>query len=229
MTTLSTKTWHLSSGRRSVQATIIFLNLTCFSSIDNLLIRHRSSNPTISLWQETRTCSQEWWPRTVPQVCIAFYTALLKKPHITHLQLIQPSGAAAVATVTGGLLATRGHWTQKRWRPWRFFIEEAPLFFSLLFLLLFSKVEAMKKLEKRVKRYLPVELDVDTSYLNNTQVCHCHCLLSECKYMFLRWRNFFLQFVHLFRSKFWSLWSMLLATWTTSLRCRWIPFSSGYV
>ena len=28
----------------------------------------------------------------------------------------------------------------------------------------------MKNLEKRVKRYLPVELDVDTSYLNNTQV-----------------------------------------------------------
>ena len=48
----------------------------------------------------------------------------------------------------------------------------------------------MKKLEKRVKRYLPVELDVDTSYLNNTQVCHCHCLLSECKYMFLRSRIF---------------------------------------
>ena len=31
-------------------------------------------------------------------------------------------------------------------------------------------MEAMKNLEKRVKRYLPVELDVDTSYLNNTQV-----------------------------------------------------------
>ena len=31
----------------------------------------------------------------------------------------------------------------------------------------------MKKLEKRVKRYLPVELDVDTSYLNNTQVNNC--------------------------------------------------------
>ena len=30
--------------------------------------------------------------------------------------------------------------------------------------------EAAMKLEKRVKRYLPVELDVDTSYLNNTQV-----------------------------------------------------------
>jgi len=29
--------------------------------------------------------------------------------------------------------------------------------------------EAAMKLEKRVKRYLPVELDVDTSYLNNTQ------------------------------------------------------------
>ena len=191
MTTLSTKTWHLSSGRRSVQATIIFLNLTSFSSFDNLLFRNRSSNPTISLWQETWTCSHEWWPRTVPQVCIAFYTALLKKPHITHLQLIQPSGAAAVATVTGGLLATRGHWTQKRWRPWRFFIEEAPLFFLFFFSFFFSKVEAMKKLEKRVKRYLPVELDVDTSYLNNTQVCHCHCLLSECKYKFFWDEGFF--------------------------------------
>ena len=46
----------------------------------------------------------------------------------------------------------------------------------------------MKKLEKRVKRYLPFELDVDTSYLNNTQVCH-HCLLNECKCVFLRSRK----------------------------------------
>ena len=36
-----------------------------------------------------------------------------------------------------------------------------------------EELEAMKKLEKRVKRYLPVELDVDTSYLNNTQVNNC--------------------------------------------------------
>ena len=36
----------------------------------------------------------------------------------------------------------------------------------------------MKKLEKRVKRYLPVELDVDTSYLNNTQV-NGKCVLEK--------------------------------------------------
>ena len=36
----------------------------------------------------------------------------------------------------------------------------------------------MKKLEKRVKRYLPVELDVDTSYLNNTQV-NAKCVLEK--------------------------------------------------
>ena len=55
----------------------------------------------------------------------------------------------------------------------------------------------MKKLEKRVKRYLPVELDVDTSYLNNTQVTAAQvnaCVLGKCVALFFSCR-----------SKFWSL------------------------
>merc|ERR1712130_200723 len=42
---------------------------------------------------------------------------------------------------------------------------------------------AMKKLEKRVKRYLPVELDVDTSYLNNTQEQVLESLINAAAYM----------------------------------------------
>ena len=57
-TTLSTKSWHLLSGRRSVQATIT-LQINLLSFFDNLLIRHRSSNSTISLRQKDWTCSQE--------------------------------------------------------------------------------------------------------------------------------------------------------------------------
>jgi len=46
-----------------------------------------------------------------------------------------------------------------------------------------EEVEAMKKLEKRVKRYLPVELDVDTSYLNNTQEQVLESLINAASYM----------------------------------------------
>ena len=57
-TTLSTKIWHLLSGRRSVQATIT-LQINLLSFFDNLMIRHRSSNSTISLGQKDWTCPQE--------------------------------------------------------------------------------------------------------------------------------------------------------------------------
>merc|ERR1712222_285737 len=46
-----------------------------------------------------------------------------------------------------------------------------------------EEVEAVKKLEKRVKRYLPVELDVDTSYLNNTQEQVLESLINAASYM----------------------------------------------
>merc|ERR1712198_672605 len=46
-----------------------------------------------------------------------------------------------------------------------------------------EELEAMKKLEKRVKRYLPVELDVDTSYLNNTQEQVLESLINAASYM----------------------------------------------
>ena len=84
-----------------------------FTFFDNLLIRHRSSSSTISFRQKDWTCSQEWWPCTVPQqVFISFYTALLKKPHSTRLHLTSPSGEAAAR-------AREDRWTQKRSRQWR--------------------------------------------------------------------------------------------------------------
>merc|ERR1712060_1012628 len=46
-----------------------------------------------------------------------------------------------------------------------------------------EEVEAMKNLEKRVKHYLPVELDVDTSYLNNTQEQVLESLINAAAFM----------------------------------------------
>jgi len=46
-----------------------------------------------------------------------------------------------------------------------------------------EEMEAMKNLEKRVKRYLPVELDVDTSYLNNTQEQVLESLINAAAFM----------------------------------------------